>query len=251
MHASLTWVAVGTSHSPRGSTLSTLTHMKIILHSANGLQIGQRHQDGYVNLTQMAQASGKDLHDYLRLKTTKSFLEELSLETGIPGSKIIQVFKGRGDRIRQGTWGHPQVAINCGQWCSPRFAVLISKWVVDWMTGGNSPIAETKYYLDTLLPIAKAYIENSQALNRTIHTAIHQQTDSLRQALKALESEENLTISNSQNSLTEVEVLEMDVVQEVKQLLPNELVSQTQLVEPKQVHPKGKRCLRLEPAASA
>ena len=41
----------------------------------------------------MAQASGKDLHDYLRLNTTKAFLEELSLETGIPGSKIIQVRK--------------------------------------------------------------------------------------------------------------------------------------------------------------
>jgi ParB family transcriptional regulator, chromosome partitioning protein len=33
---------------------------------------------------------------------------------------------------------------------------------------------------------AKAYIESSQALNRTIHTAIHQQTDSLREALKEI-----------------------------------------------------------------
>jgi ParB family transcriptional regulator, chromosome partitioning protein len=40
---------------------------------------------------------------------------------------------------------------------------------------------------------AKAYIESSQALNRTIHTAIHQQTDSLRAVLKVLESSKNST----------------------------------------------------------
>ena len=73
--------------------------MEIIVHEANGLQIGQRREDGYINLTQMAQANSKDLYDYLRLNTTKAFLEELSLETGIPGSKIIQVRKGRGDRV--------------------------------------------------------------------------------------------------------------------------------------------------------
>ncbi len=41
---------------------------------------------------------------------------------------------------------------------------------------------------------AKAYIESSQALNRTIHTAIHQQTDSLRAVLKVLENSNNSTI---------------------------------------------------------
>ncbi|WP_200819447.1 DNA N-6-adenine-methyltransferase [Tolypothrix sp. NIES-4075] len=157
--------------------------MNIIIHEANGLQIGQRREDGYINLTKMAQASDKDLHDYLRLKITKSFLEELSLETGIPGSKIVQIYKGRGDKIQQGTWGHPQVAINCGQWCSPKFAVLVSKWVVDWMTIALNPVDQN------LLNVANAYIESSQALNRVIHTAIHQQTNSLREASNALKIE--------------------------------------------------------------
>lgn len=30
--------------------------MKIIIHQANGLQIGQRRLDGYINLTQMAKS---------------------------------------------------------------------------------------------------------------------------------------------------------------------------------------------------
>lgn len=32
---------------------------------------------------------------------------------------------------------HPHVAINLGQWASPQFAVLVSKWVFEWMSGGS------------------------------------------------------------------------------------------------------------------
>ena len=69
--------------------------MKIINHEANGLQVSQRIEDGYINLTQMAHASGKKVNDYLRLETTKAFIDELSLVTGIPVSKIIQARKDR------------------------------------------------------------------------------------------------------------------------------------------------------------
>ncbi len=175
--------------------------MKIILHEASGLKIGQRHEDGYVNLTKISQASGKKLNDYLRLDTTKAFVDELSMDTGIPVSKLIEIRKGKPAYL-QGTWGHPQVAINCGQWCSPRFAVLVSKWVVDWMTTGKRPISQTENYTDSLLPTAKAYIQSSQALNRAIHTAIHQQTGSLKQALESLFTQETLTTGNSTDTST-------------------------------------------------
>lgn len=174
------WVAVCTSHSPRGSTLSTLTHMNIILHEANGLQIGQRHEDGYINLTKMAQASEKKLNDYLRLDATKDFIDELSMDTGIPVSKLIEIRRGKPAYL-QGTWAHPQVAVNCGQWCSAAFAVLVSKWVIDWLAIASNPIELTQAL------VIQAYIESSQVLNRLIHTAIHQQTDSLRFALEALD----------------------------------------------------------------
>ena len=58
--------------------------MNIIAHKINGLTIGQRHDDGYINITQMAKASNKLIADYLRLKTTQQFLEELSQSMGIP-----------------------------------------------------------------------------------------------------------------------------------------------------------------------
>jgi ParB family transcriptional regulator, chromosome partitioning protein len=168
--------------------------MNIVLHKINDLQIGQNQEDGYINLTKMAQASGKKFNDYSRLDTTKAFINELSMDTGIPVSNLIRVRKGK-PAFLQGTWGHPQVAIHCGQWCSAQFAVLVSKWVFDWITTAQNPIKESFDSSNQFCDGVKAYIESSQALSRVIHTAIHQQTDSLREALKFLDSSNDVTVT--------------------------------------------------------
>lgn len=94
--------------------------MSIIARAAGSSVIGQQQEDGYVNLTAMAKASGKKINDYLRLKSVKAFLEELSTETGIiPASALIEIRKGGDYKLEQGTWGHPLFAIECARWCSP------------------------------------------------------------------------------------------------------------------------------------
>lgn len=60
------------------------------------------------------------LGHYLENKTTSAFLQELSTETGIPVSVLIQIKKGGANTLDQGTWVHPHVAINLGQWLSPK-----------------------------------------------------------------------------------------------------------------------------------
>ena len=114
--------------------------------------IEQRLLDGYINATALCKACGKDFYDYSRLKTTKEFISELSSETGIHGSALIQVVRG-GDPRFQGTWVHPQVAIHLAQWASPKFAVAVSKWVFEWMQGniktqGNLPYHLRRYMLN-------------------------------------------------------------------------------------------------------
>ncbi len=111
----------------------------LIEHEIEGAIVPQRPRDGYINATALCQQTGKRLHDYYRLSQTTEFLKELSLETGIPVSNLVQVIRGRGDKVPQGTWVHPQVAINLGQWLSPSFAVKVSKWVFDWMEGKVQP----------------------------------------------------------------------------------------------------------------
>ncbi len=132
--------------------------MSIILHEVNSVPIGQRPEDGYINLTKLVHASNKlrnenrSIATYLRSASTKEFLEALSSDVQICISELLQVTKG-GGRTEQGTWAHPQVAIHCAQWCSPEFAVLVTKWVFEWMSQGKTPRIEP---IEPAPPIAPA-----------------------------------------------------------------------------------------------
>lgn len=106
----------------------------IIKHEIETSPVNQRATDGYINATEMCNAAGKQFSDYSRLNTTSEFLEELSLDTGIPRSKLTQSFIGRPSQL-QGTWVHPDIAVNLAQWLSPKFAVQVSKWVRQWLSG--------------------------------------------------------------------------------------------------------------------
>ena len=107
----------------------------LIEHSVGGQIVPQRPRDGYIDATRLCKQAGKSFADYNRLTQTKAFLTELSADMGIPMSGLVQTIRGGNDRHNQGTWVHPQVAINLGQWLSPAFAVQVTKWVLDWMSG--------------------------------------------------------------------------------------------------------------------
>ena len=95
---------------------------EFVRHEYNGHLICQRG-DGYACLTDMADASGKKVAGYLRLKSTTAYLEGLSLDVQIPTSKLIEVIQGRGDAVEQATWAHPEIAIDFAKWCSVPFRI--------------------------------------------------------------------------------------------------------------------------------
>ena len=112
--------------------------LDLIPRRVEGALIHQRTADGYVNATAMCSASGKGFHDYSRQVVTGEFLSELSRSNGIPiDSLVITVINGPVEA--RGTWVHPDVAINLGQWCSPRFAVAVATWVREWLAEKANP----------------------------------------------------------------------------------------------------------------
>lgn len=96
----------------------------LIKHSYNGAIISQE-SDGYVSLTDMAKTHNRLVADYLRTDTTKAYLQALSLDMGIPISALVNTFKG--GKGKQGTWAHPDIAIDFAQWCSPTFKVWANR----------------------------------------------------------------------------------------------------------------------------
>lgn len=150
--------------------------LPLIEHKVEAISIDQRANDGYVNATAVCQASGKQLGHYLETKATKAFLAELSDDIGIPISDLVQIIKG-GHPQMQGTWVHPQVAINLGQWASPKFAVLVSKWIFEWMSGSSKNAYQFPYHI-------RRYLINRSKIPATHFSMLDQMTFKLLGALE-------------------------------------------------------------------
>jgi hypothetical protein len=112
-------------------------------HIENNL-VPQRAVDGYVNATAMCKAVRKNFETYRRLPVTGEFLEELSKATALPSERLVQTIY---DGFESEVWVHPEVAINLGQWCSPKFAVAVAMWVREWMQGKSKP-ANLPYHIE-------------------------------------------------------------------------------------------------------
>ena len=101
----------------------------LAIRQANGIDIRQR-MDGYLDATAMCKAYGKRWVDYYRLESTKEFLAALVTSVGIP-TDVLVIVRVTGINDERGTWVHPQVAFNLGQWLSADFAVRVTEWIKD------------------------------------------------------------------------------------------------------------------------
>ncbi len=106
----------------------------------NDVVVISRSEDNYINATHLCQAGDKLFADWFRLNTTKQLLTEAESDMGIPISQLIDIKKGNSNEFQQGTWIHPDLAIQLAQWISPQFALQVSKWVRTLFTTGNVSI---------------------------------------------------------------------------------------------------------------
>ena len=162
------------------SKLPLPNQLPLIEHSYNGEIIPQRPVDGYINATAMCKKAGKLFNDYHRQKTTKDFLSALSLNTGIPVKStatgipvagLIQTVMGGNEKYKQGTWVHPKVAIHLAQWLSSDFAVQVTEWVFEWMSGnisGKMP-SHLRRYVANMHKIPNGYFS---MLNESVYSLI-------------------------------------------------------------------------------
>lgn len=92
--------------------------------------------DGYMDATAMCKANGKEFASYWRNKATKEFVRELAYSLGFPMESLLESQTGR----HGGTYVHPKLAMHLAQWCSPKFAVVVSGWVLDLLTTGKAEV---------------------------------------------------------------------------------------------------------------
>ena len=134
--------------------------MEIKEHDFSGIKVEQRLSDGFVNLTQLAQAATKSeeknklVSKYFELRSTKDFLKELFKDldetqdsTKSTDAQIREalVEKNVGANLNgftgsQDTWAHVEVAIDYCQWVSPKFRVRANRMLRQAMTGELTPV---------------------------------------------------------------------------------------------------------------
>ena len=132
----------------------------------NGVAIDQRRTDGFINGTAMCRAHEKEISDWLVLETTFKLVAALAVRLGTKVKtensrfsartrvstlypSIVIVKKGSPDN-GGGTWIHPKLAVHLGQWCSAEFALLVSDWVEEWLTIGQSRVGHVAYWYERM-----------------------------------------------------------------------------------------------------
>lgn len=131
----------------------------------NGITVLAR-EDGFINATALCKAGGKEFKHWNALESTKELVKIIQknenptikiTEVDIPTSvisenkseiinseietnnkvQVIDIKKGGNNKKAQGSWIHPDLAVQLAQWISPSFAIQISKWIRELSLTGS------------------------------------------------------------------------------------------------------------------
>lgn len=116
----------------------------------------------YCNLNDIAAATGKRLDNWMRLKSTKEYIEAFNNDrsyNGMAPFKVIQAdikglnarresgsLRSEGTTTRlQGTWAHPDIAIEFARWCSPAFGLWCNRQIRHLLEYGEVNLHHTEW----------------------------------------------------------------------------------------------------------
>jgi len=89
----------------------------------------------------------------------------------------------RGGNSQQGTWVHPEVAVDLAAWISVEFRILVNRWVREWVSKGSNSITPIVTQSDPEMLAALARLEQSmisvRSNARVMHNCVHQPIDKL------------------------------------------------------------------------
>lgn len=106
-----------------------------------------------VNATEMAKPFGKQPAHFLRMDSTKQYVEAISRRYAKSHTDFIKVING-GNAF--GTWLHQKLALRFAQWLSPDFAIWVDERIEELLTKGRtelapaSPLALARQMLEAL-----------------------------------------------------------------------------------------------------
>jgi hypothetical protein len=120
-----------------------IQNFKLILEDNTTIRIPVRN-DGYVNVTALCKASNRRIDNWKGTKESKALLQAFKVIPGNQGITSLVAIKGNSSEINQGTFAHPDIAIQIAQWCSPKFALQVSGWIRELLITGKVEFGNEK-----------------------------------------------------------------------------------------------------------
>lgn len=122
----------------------------------SGQFIAFLRKGAYCNLNDIAAATGKRLDNWMRLKSTKEYIEAFNNDRSYNGMAPFKTIVGRqlGSTLtsegtieggKQGTWAHPDIAIEFARWCSPAFGLWCNRQIRHLLEYGEVNLHHTEW----------------------------------------------------------------------------------------------------------
>lgn len=109
-------------------------------------------KNGYINASSLIKlVSKKTFSDWVRTRSSKDILNEISLQCKIPVEDLMVQVSG-GDNEFRGTYVYPLLLTHIAYWISSKFAVQVSLWIEDWKKYSDENLNEYYNALYTLEP---------------------------------------------------------------------------------------------------
>ncbi|MCD7978987.1 MAG: KilA-N domain-containing protein, partial [Fusobacterium sp.] len=100
----------------------------------------------YANATSMCKAFEKQPSDWLKIKSTQEYIDELNRSEDFPNG-LVKVVQGGNDKSKQGTWIHEKLILDLARWLNVKFRVWCDEQIATLLREGEvkiKPASETQ-----------------------------------------------------------------------------------------------------------
>lgn len=174
----------------------------IIQYSYEGTPISFSNTDGVmINATQMAKPFGKKAVDFLKIQSTKDFLQQLSEVKKITLTDLVQVKYGGNN---PGTWMHEDVALEFARWLSPKFAIWCNDRIKELLTSGVATVSDDDDIIAQAMNVLQRRLDAKQQQLQLAQSTIETQNHQIQNLTPMADYTREVLQSTSTFTLTQV-----------------------------------------------
>lgn len=164
----------------------------------------QNNGNVMVNATQMAKSFKKRPADWLRLPSTKDFIDKLS-EVRKSHITLVEAVKGVfKDGRQQGTWFHEDVALEFARWLSPTFAIWCNDRIKELLTQGVATISNDDDVIANAMLILQKRLDSSKQQVQVLESTVEQQHSEIKVLAPKAEYTDEVLQSTSTFTTTQI-----------------------------------------------